>query len=135
MKVVQVLIDHDPRWGLSTKRVRDMMIEIMEKDARVLTHSVVSLLFTGAKKAQTLNISYRNMDYVPQVLGFPTEEMQEDVDGKVHLGDIVVCIPRLREDSRLWNRQQYDVLYEWLVHGLDNLFKPSLGTVDTLPRD
>lgn len=116
-----VEIKHDGRWGLSAKFVREKLILALEKVWDKPTY--VSLWFVGKKKAKELNILHRQMDYVPQVLGFPTGERVPAADGLVYLGDITVCVPLLKEEAKLYNRRLEEVLEEWLAHGVGNLFK------------
>ena len=80
----------------------------------------VSLLFVGRKKAKELNISYRNKDYIPQVVGFPMDREKSE-DGLVHLGDIVICTQKLKYEVIFQKSNLEKVLAEWLLHGVENL--------------
>ena len=62
------------------------------------------------------------MDYVPQVLGFPMST-SPDVDGKIWLGDIVVCTQKLKYEVKFQKSSLERILTDWLRHGLDNLLK------------
>ncbi len=126
-----ILIRHNSRWGLSTKKVREMA-HIAVREQFFGEKATVSILFCGSRVALKYNIDYRGMDYVPQVLGFPTEETKVEVDGYVYLGDILICTPLLKEEAILQNRKIEAILMDWLRHGVSNLLKPSLGTVKGL---
>ncbi len=116
---VKVLIKKDPRWSLSVKEVRKMSEGILRefiKSGQV----ELSILFVGKRKAKKLNEDYRKMDYVPQVLAFPQNE-KGMADGWDRVGDVVICLPLLREEAIVENRLLMEVLKDWLRHGIKNL--------------
>jgi rRNA maturation RNase YbeY len=82
----------------------------------------LSILFVGREKAKKLNQTYRKMDYIPQVLGFPMSKTK-DADGKVRLGDIVICTQKLKYEVKFQKKSLKKILDEWLVHGVENLLK------------
>jgi rRNA maturation RNase YbeY len=82
----------------------------------------LSIYFVGRKKAKDLNINYRKMGYIPQVLGFPMSR-KNDVDGKIRLGDIVICTQKLKYEVKFQKSNIEKVLYAWLIHGVENLLK------------
>jgi rRNA maturation RNase YbeY len=116
-----ILINHNKNWGLSEDLVERLAKKVlMEKgfDGGV----ELSIYFVGRKKARDLNIEYRHKDYYPQVLGFPMSQ-KKDADGKIRLGDIVICTQKLKYEVRFKKSNLEKVLYEWLVHGVENLLK------------
>jgi len=115
----RVFIKKDPRWSLSVKEVRRMTKEVLSE---FLSSGWIelSVLFVGKRKAKELNRDYRKMDYVPQVLAFPQDE-KEMADGWRRLGDVVICLPFLREEAIVENRLLMEVLEDWLRHGIKNL--------------
>ena len=54
------------------------------------TEYVVSLVFVGAKRAQTLNKSYRKKTYIPNVLAFPIDKT---------CGEIFICTQNLKNEA------------------------------------
>lgn len=85
----------------------------------------LSIFFTGKKVARDLNVRYRKMSYIPQVLGFPNNR-QKDTDGMIRLGDIVICKPKLKEEKKLKENRNVGVnliLEKWIEHGIENLLK------------
>ena len=46
-----------------------------------------------------------------------------DVDGKIRLGDIVICTQKLKYEVNFQKSDLETVLYSWLVHGVENLLK------------
>jgi rRNA maturation RNase YbeY len=82
----------------------------------------LSIIFVGVKRAKELNQKYRQMDYIPQVLGFPMSK-EKDIDGYIRLGDIVICTRKLKREVVYQKSDLKTVLQSWLDHGLENLLK------------
>ncbi len=118
----RVFVKKDPRWSLSVKEVRKIAKKLLSEflsSGRI----ELSVLFVGKRKAKKLNQNYRKMDYVPQVLAFP-QDGEEMADGWKRLGDVVICLPLLREEAIVENRFLMEVLENWLRHGIKNLIYP-----------
>lgn len=116
-----ILVNHKKNWGLS-----DVLVERLAKKAlkeKGYNENVeLSIYFVGRKKAKDLNVNYRQKNYIPQVLGFPMSK-EKDVDGKIRLGDIVICTQKLKCEVKFQKSDLETVLYSWLVHGVENLLK------------
>jgi len=116
-----ILINHPKNWGLD-----EFLVEKLAKDAlkeKGFKDNVeLSVNFVGRKKAKELNVGFRKMSYIPQVLGFPMSK-EIDVDGKIRLGDIVICTQKLKYEVKFQKSTLERVLYSWLVHGVENLLK------------
>ncbi len=107
-------------------QISDIRIKDLAKKALVErgyeSNVELSIFFVGRKKAKDLNLNYRKMSYIPQVLGFPMSK-KADVDGKIRLGDIVICTQKLKYEVVFQKSNLDTVLYSWLIHGIDNLLK------------
>jgi len=116
-----VLVSYPKNWGLNESLVVKLAKKVLIE--RGLSDGVeLSIVFVGRKKAKDLNIEYRKMDYIPQVLGFPMNEKISG-DGLKRLGDIVICTQKLKYEVKYQKSILEKVLYEWLLHGVDNLLK------------
>lgn len=116
-----ILINHNKNWGLDNFLVEKLAKKAL-KEKGYKENVELSICFMGRKKAKDLNVNYRNMTYVPQVLGFPMS-IKNDVDGKIRLGDIVICTQKLKYEVKFQKSDLETVLYKWLVHGVENLLK------------
>jgi len=116
-----ILINHPKNWGLSESLVKRLSLKAL-KNKGYIDDVELSVLFVGRKKAKDLNVNYRKMSYIPQVLGFPMS-MNKDADGVIRLGDIVICTQKLKYEVKFQKSTLEKVLYEWLVHGVENLMK------------
>jgi len=98
--------------------VKNILTNILLK--KKLRDTEISVYFVGRKKAKDLNVKYRQMSYIPQVLGFPMNRTR-DADGVIRLGDIVICTQKLKSEVGFQKSNLKDVLENWLNHGLSNL--------------
>lgn len=116
-----ILINHPTNWGLNESLVKKLSLKALK--AKGFDDGIeLSIFFVGRKKAKDLNVKYRNMTYIPQVLGFPMSK-SKDVDGMVRLGDIVICTQKLKYEIKFQKSTLEKVMYDWLVHGVENLLK------------
>ncbi|HNY04189.1 MAG TPA: rRNA maturation RNase YbeY [Candidatus Woesebacteria bacterium] len=116
-----ILIKHPKNWGLKEKIISKLVNRALvnkgyNKDTEL------SIYFVGRVKAKKLNIKYRKMDYIPQVLGFPMSKVA-DKDGYTRLGDIVICTQKLKYEARYFKKNINEILDQWLLHGVENLLK------------
>lgn len=115
------MVKHPKNWGLNED-------EVLKESQKILSEfgfrkeTELSLLFVGRKKAKELNVAYRKMSYIPQVLGFPLNRVK-DADGWLRLGDIVICTQKLKNEAKIFKKSETEILREWLRHGLENLLK------------
>lgn len=116
-----ILINHPKNWGLSQVLVEKLANKAL-KEKGYDDNVELSILFVGRKKAKDLNIEYRKMTYIPQVLGFPMS-FNKNADGMIRLGDIVICTQKLKYEVKFQKSTLKKVLYDWLVHGVENLLK------------
>jgi probable rRNA maturation factor len=118
---LDILVKHPKNWGLDEAQV----INLSKKALAFMGYESdveLSVIFVGRKRAKELNINYRQKDYIPQVLGFPMS-LEKDADGKIRLGDIVICTQKLKYEVEFQKSTMEKVLYDWLVHGVENLLK------------
>ena len=114
----KILIKHSKNWGLDEREVENLAIKALQN--KNLDNIELSVIFVGRKKAKELNIKYRNMSYIPQVLGFPMTK-EKDLDGLVRLGDIVICTEKLKYEVKFQKKSLREILEFWLLHGVENL--------------
>jgi len=116
-----ILINHNNNWGLDDDLVERLAKKSLDKKG-YKEDVELSIYFVGRKKAKDLNVNFRKMSYIPQVLGFPMSK-EKDIDGKIRLGDIVICTQKLKYEVKFQKSDLDTVLYSWLVHGVENLLK------------
>jgi probable rRNA maturation factor len=82
------------------------------KDAILGKSYTLSLAFVGSKRAQALNISYRQKDYVPNVLSFPLD---------AHTGEIFICPEVARKQAKDFNLSVEGYIVYLFIHGCVHL--------------
>jgi probable rRNA maturation factor len=121
------------RWGpasLASGVDLDGLEEVLQAGARMLKvpdETVTVLTLTGDAHLQEYNLRYRGLDKPTDVLAFAAQE--EPVDrrfqappGTQHwLGDIVISLPRARQQAREANHAVNDEVRLLAVHGFLHL--------------
>jgi len=115
---MKILIKKDPRYPLNLKSLRLKAKEILTS-FNFSQKTELSINIIGKRKAKDLNVKYRKMDYIPEVLAFPMNEKR--ADGWFYLGDVVLCFPLVRDQAIKRNCMVEEIMFELLEHGLKNL--------------
>lgn len=79
----------------------------------------LTLAFIGARAMRRLNREFRKIDRPTDVLSFATPGT--NVDQKLHLGDILLCVPWVRQRSGGDARRLEAELLDLAVHGFLHL--------------
>lgn len=112
-------VKKDPRYKVSIKVIKRIAEKILI-DFGLKDKTELSIIFVGKRKAKELNIAYRQMDYVPEVLSFPSDK-EITPAGNLFLGDVMVCFPLARERAMIENQLMEKSIEELLRHGINNL--------------
>lgn len=76
-----------------------------------------SLILVDLDTIHEMNRTYRNKDYPTDVLSFPAD----DEDEEDYLGDIFICIEKVREQAASYGHSEQREFAFLLVHGLLHL--------------
>ncbi len=93
---------------------------------------LVSVLLVEKEEIRRINNEYRKKDCVTDVLSFPMLEMKDGrlpadpgpadmEDGRLFLGDIVVCVPKALEQAEAYGHKVEREMAFLTVHGLLHL--------------
>jgi len=88
-----------------------------------LVNVELSLAVVGRRKMRQLNRDYRDFDDVSDVLAFSQEGGNRTPEGKLILGDIVVCYSRAQEESISYQEAIDEAIWDFVEHGLNRLLK------------
>ena len=89
----------------------------------------ITVTFTNPENIQSINKEYRNIDRPTDVLSFPMFE-KEELDKKIQekdflyqdiLGDIIISIPKVKEQAKEYGHSFERELSYMLVHGFYHL--------------
>lgn len=72
----------------------------------------LTLVFVGPKKAQELNMLYRNKNYTPNILSFPLSKTS---------GEIIICPAKAKTEIKKFERTYEKFIGFLFIHGLIHL--------------
>ncbi len=84
----------------------------------------VSVIISDENYIKEINAKYRNIDSVTDVLSFPMfekDEIEEAKKNKEVLGDIIVCLPRVKQQAEEYGHSEEREFAYMLVHGFYHL--------------
>lgn len=118
----------DARYLIDRNKIRATIHKVLNKEK--LENIDVSVIVVGKRKMQELNNKYRNMDYPTNVLSFcqydlGLEENDDFVsgDGRVYLGDVVICYPVAVEQAR----ESWMLVDDWIDELVEHSMQHLLG--------
>ncbi len=83
--------------------------------------AVFSIIFVDEEKIQDINREYRGLDRVTDVISFAFEDSSDVSYDFRFLGDIYICIPRMKEQALEYGHSEKRELSFLVVHGLLHL--------------
>ena len=116
--------ENDIAWNL----IADKVFEISQKQESAKQEVVLS--FCDEEEIQYLNKTFRNKDYVTDVLSFNTPQLDINLEGfddeeesffQQNLGDIVICVQKAQEQAKEIGQSLKQELIFLFVHGLLHL--------------
>ncbi len=118
---MEVLIDNRQK----TRKIENQNIELIKSAVKAClieennnSNVEVSLSFVNNKEIKELNMKYRGKDYSTDVLSFPLNEEVEDL---IILGDIIVSIDKVIQQSEEFNHSFERELTYLIIHGMFHL--------------
>ncbi len=81
----------------------------------------LSVIFVSSEEIQEINRTYRNIDRVTDVISFALEDNNEKIVGDRILGDIYLCIDRMKEQAIEYGHSEKRELSFLVCHGLLHL--------------
>jgi len=79
------------------------------------------IIFVDSDEIQNINKTYRNIDRVTDVISFALEDNNEKIIGERILGDIYVCIDKMKEQAKEYGHSEKRELSFLVCHGLLHL--------------
>lgn len=84
--------------------------------------AIFSITFVGKERIQEINKTYRGIDKVTDVISFAFEDEDRVLKKSLRvLGDIFICIPRMKEQAVSYGHSEKRELSFLTVHGLLHL--------------
>ena len=123
---IVVEIDHDPwlSW-YQADEWQEKLSEVIKTSLNFIQwnfQSEISVLLTSSEHSRQLNYTYRGKDFSTNVLSFPSFEPEElhllgKQQSSVILGDIVLSLETVLQESKEQNKPFLNHLMHLLIHG------------------
>ena len=85
-------------------------------------NAIFSVIFVDNDEIQDLNRNYRGIDRITDVISFALEDDEDSLSTDIRvLGDIYICIPRMKEQAIMYGHSEKRELSFLAVHGLLHL--------------
>ncbi len=87
-----------------------------------VNNAFFSVVLVDEKKIQEINKEYRNIDRVTDVISFAFEDNDKRKYNDIRvLGEIYICIPRMKEQAKMYGHNETREIAFLAVHGLLHL--------------
>lgn len=83
--------------------------------------AIFSIVFVEDEEIHEINLRYRNVDRVTDVISFALEDEGQDFSGVRVLGDIYISIPQMKRQALEFQHSEKRELSFLVVHGLLHL--------------
>jgi probable rRNA maturation factor len=113
-----VLISSESRYPVNRRQIKEAVLQYLKR--LEIEDAEVSIAIVGSRKIEDLNRKWRNLSEPTTVLTFALEEPR-DINGILHLGDIVIAYPEARLIAQEDNLSMDEAIDKLLLHGLNNL--------------
>ncbi len=97
-----------------------------------VTNAYFDVILVNEKTIQRINREYRNIDKVTDVISFAFEDNDKNSYNNIRiLGEIYICIPRMKEQAKMYGHNETREIAFLAVHGLLHL----LGYDHTISKE
>ena len=118
--MITVSVKKQSNYPVKAKEIKSYLTTFLEQRG-VVSNTEVSVALVGEKKMLDLSKKYLKDNKVHDVLSFTFDEVKERFifppDGKIHLGEIVICYPRAKEEAGQEGKLITGKILELLEHG------------------
>ena len=100
----------------------DYLLDILNYTLKKLDKNNVnfSITFVGRRYIRKINREYRNINKITDVISFAFLDNHDKVNTEM-LGDIFICIPRMKKQARMYGHSEKRELSFLALHGLLHL--------------
>ena len=97
-----------------------------------VTNAYFDVILVNEKTIQRINREYRNIDKVTDVISFAFEDNDKNSYNNIRiLGEIYICIPRMKEQAKMYGHNETREIAFLAVHGFLHL----LGYDHTISKE
>ncbi len=118
--MISVFVKKQPSYSVNTSEIKEDLATLLEKSG-IVSNTKVSVALIGEKEMLDLSKKYLKDNKVHNVLSFTYSEVADKFtfppDDAVHLGEIVVCYPRAKEEAKVEGKLIEEKIKELVEHG------------------
>jgi len=118
--MIRINVTKQSSYPISTVRIKKKLRTFLEKNG-IVSDGEVSVAFVAEKRMIELSKRFLKDNSVHNVLSFTQEESKTPFvypsDGKMHLGEIVICYPKAVAEAKAENKLIEERVYELIEHG------------------
>lgn len=118
--MIKVLITKQSNYPVKTAPVKKKLAEFLAKNG-IVSDTEVTVAIIGEKKMMDIGTKYLKDKKLHNVLSFVPNEAKDSFvyppDGKIHLGEIIVCYPLAVKEAGEENVLIDERVYELIEHG------------------
>lgn len=121
--MIKVNISKQGNYPISTLLIRKKLKDFFAKSG-IVSDAEVSVAIVGEQKMLDVGKKYLGDKELHNVLSFTPDEKDKFVyppDGVIHLGEIIICYPKVFEESIKEGRRIEDKVSELVEHGARHL--------------
>lgn len=122
--MIKVEVKKQSNYPISAKLIRDILKGFFTKEG-IISDALVSVAIVGEKKMLELGGKYLKDKILHGVLSFTEDELRGNFiyppDGKIYLGEIIVCYPKVVEEAKKEGVLIDEKVKELILHSAEHL--------------
>lgn len=122
--MIKVLLTKQSNYPIKSAAIKKKLADFFVEHG-IVSDAEVSVALVGEKKMLEVDSKFLKDKKLHNVLSFVTEEEKGEFiyppDGKIHLGEIIVCYPLAVKESMVENVLIDERIYELIEHGAMHL--------------
>lgn len=122
--MIKVEVKKQSNYPVGTKLIRDTLKVFFTKEG-IISDAFVSVAIVGEKKMLELGKKYLKDKILHSVLSFTEDEFKGNFvyppDGKIYLGEIIVCYPKIVEEAKAEGVLIDTKIKELILHSAEHL--------------
>ncbi len=122
--MISISVKKQGNYPVSAKKIKDFLRQYFKKGG-IVSDAEISVAILGEKKMLDLGRKYLHDKNLHNVLSFTEDEIHEKFvyppDGKIYLGEIILCYPKVFEEAKMEGKMIEGKVLELIEHGAEHL--------------
>lgn len=118
--MITINVSKQSNFPVKSSLIKKRLREFLTTEG-IVSDCVVSVAIVGREKMLEVAKKHLKDNAIHNVLSFTESELKESFiyppDGKIYLGEIVLCFPKVVEEAKEENVLIYEKAYELIEHG------------------